>query len=360
MTKKWFLTLLVFMGISQTAHAVDILAYTPPFEADKKETRIQYQPLTTATKPWKLCAVYPHLRDSYWLSINYGMVEHAKQLGVQLNVLEAGGYNNLEKQQSQLEECRAWGADAIILGTVDRSAYNGKLGQLTGNIPVFATINDLDTSDPDSKKHIIARVGTSWYNMGHKTGEFLAKRHPRGSGIVNVALLPGPLQRGGTKPVVQGFIDAIADSDINIVSTLWADNSKELQRNLIHQLYASGHHIDYIVGGAVPAEVAISELRATGQSDDIKVVSTYLSHGVYRGLLRHKILFAPTDKMAQQAMLSIDQAVRYLEHKPLQLDLGPIVEGLTPSHLPEAIIADSLSPAEFRPVFSVADHQMLR
>ncbi|MGF1726109.1 TMAO reductase system periplasmic protein TorT [Photobacterium nomapromontoriensis] len=353
MINKWFLALLLLTGISQSANAVEILTYTPPFSADKKATVIQYRPLTTASKPWKLCAVYPHLRDSYWLSIDYGMVEHAKQLGVQLNVLEAGGYTNLDKQQSQLEECREWGADAIILGTVDSSAYNGKFSQLTGDIPIFSTINYLDNSDPDSKEHIIARVGIDWYNMGYKAGEFLAKRHPRDSGIMNIALLPGPLKRGGTKPVVQGFIDATANSDINIVTTLWADNSKELQRNLIHQLFSSGHHIDYIVGGAVATEVAISELRTAGKSHDIDLVSTYLSHGVYRGLLRNKILFAPTDKMAQQAMLSVDQAVRYLEHKPLQRDLAPIVEGLTPSHLPEAVIADSLSPAEFRPVFNV-------
>ncbi|MFB9932744.1 TMAO reductase system periplasmic protein TorT [Photobacterium aphoticum] len=339
--------------MSTLVQAAEIVAYTPPFSADKQAHEIYYQPLTSATKPWKLCAVYPHLKDSYWLSINYGMVEHAKALGVQLKVLEAGGYPNLDKQKRQLMDCRDWGADAIILGTVDSQAYKGKLSQYTGNIPVFATINSLDVSDEDSAKNVVARVGIDWYEMGCKAGQFLAKHHPRGSGIVNVALLPGPLQRGGTKPVVQGFLDAVANSDINIVTTLWADNSKELQRNLIQQLFATGHDIDYIVGGAVATEVAISELRANHMADEIKLVSTYLSHGVYRGLLRDKILFAPTDKMAQQAMLSVDQAVRYLEKKPLQRDLAPIVEGLTPTHLPKAVIAESLSPAEFRPVFSV-------
>ncbi|WP_428476812.1 TMAO reductase system periplasmic protein TorT [Photobacterium japonica] len=353
MMKKWLLPALLLLSASQCALAAEILAYTPPFTADKQATAIEYQPLKTASKPWKLCAVYPHLKDSYWLSINYGMVKHAQALGVQLKVLESGGYPNLAKQERQLSDCRDWGADAIILGTVDSQAYKGNLSQFTGDIPVFATINSLDMGDANSAKNITAHVGVDWYEMGCKAGQFMAKRHPRGSGIVNVALLPGPLQRGGTKPVVKGFLDAVANSDINIVTTLWADNSKELQRNLIQQLFATGHDIDYIVGGAVATEVAISELRTNNMADQIKLVSTYLSHGVYRGLLRDKILFSPTDKMAQQAMLSVDQAVRYLEHKPLQRDLAPIVEGLTPDHLPKAVIAESLSPAEFRPVFSV-------
>ncbi|WP_052260889.1 TMAO reductase system periplasmic protein TorT [Photobacterium gaetbulicola] len=353
MINKIAVILLAIAGFSHTAHAVEVIAYSPPFGANKQATPIQYQPLNTASKPWKLCAVYPHLKDSYWLSVNYGMVEHAKKLGVELKVLEAGGYPNLDRQQSQLVDCRKWQADAIILGTVDSLAYENRLTQLTEDIPVFATINYLDTTDPDSHDNVMARVGIDWYEMGRLTGEFLAKRHPKGSGKVNVALLPGPQKRGGTKPVVQGFYDATKGSDINIVTTLWADHSKELQRNLIQQLLTSELHFDYIVGGAVAAEVAISELRTKHLSGETQILSTYLSHGVYRGLLRGKILFAPTDKMAQQAMLSVDQAVRYLEGKPLKKDLAPILALLTPASLDSDAIAESLSPAEFRPVFHV-------
>ncbi|WP_299014003.1 TMAO reductase system periplasmic protein TorT [uncultured Photobacterium sp.] len=350
---------LLFFAI-QSAHGAEIITHEPPFNDNQHSQVIKYRPLKNAAKAWKICAVYPHLKDSYWISINYGMVEHAKELGIQLKVLEAGGYPNLDKQQTQLQDCQQWEADAIILGTVDRIAYNGILSRLTGNIPVFATINDIDMHDKDISQSVYARVGVDWYDMGKAAGQFLAERHPKGSGVVDIAWLPGPSQRGGTKPVTQGFRDAIKNSDINIVTTLWADNSKELQRNLIQQLFADETHLDYIVGGAVAAEVAISELRANDKLNEIKIVSTYLSHGVYRGLRRGRILFAPTDKMAQQAMLSLDQAVRYLESKPLKRDISPKIEWLTPKHLPSTVIADSLSPAEFRPAFSVYNHQVQR
>lgn len=354
-----FLFISFSMGI-KTVYAREVLSHTPPFSPDAIEVAIDYQPLTKAAKPWKICAVYPHLKDSYWLSINYGMVQQAKQLGIELNVFEAGGYPQLQKQKSQLTACKNWGADAIILGTVDRDAYNGILANLTGDIPVFAMTNDVDFTDPTIRKTVKARVGVDWYYMGKQAGDFLAKRHPKGSGKVKVAWLPGPKLRGGTKPVSTGFNDAVHGSDIEVITTLWADNSKELQRDLIQQLFDNHTDIDYIVGGAVAAEVAISELRTNHKSDDIKIVSTYLSHGVYRGLRRGKILFSPTDKMAQQARLSIDQAVRYLENKPSDIDLAPKIEALTPDHLPEDTITDSLSPAEFRPAFHVSDHHIKR
>ncbi|KJG02724.1 TMAO reductase system periplasmic protein TorT [Photobacterium angustum] len=341
----------------QASSAQEVISYQPPFQADKKATEIQYDFLTSVTKPWKVCAVYPHLKDSYWLSINYGMVKQAKKLGITLKVMEAGGYPNLDKQTLQLQKCHQWGADAIILGTVDDEAYNGILSKLIGNTPVFLMTNNIDFTDPDIRQHVKAKVGVNWYDMGKATGEYLAKRHPKGSGIVKVAWLPGPQLQGGTKPVSRGFKDAIKNSDVEIVTTLWADNSKELQRNLIQQILASKEEINYIVGGAVAAEVAISELR-THDIHNIKIVSTYLSHGVYRGLRRHRILFAPTDKMAEQAMLSIDQAVRYLEHKPVVLDVAPSIVNLTPEYLPKKVIAESLSPAEFRPSFYVKDHHV--
>ncbi|GAL33830.1 periplasmic protein torT precursor [Vibrio maritimus] len=141
-----------------------------------------------------------------------------------------------------------------------------------------------------------------------------------------------------------------------MVETLWADNDKELQRNLIQEMIESYPTLDYIVGSAVAIEAAISELRAQPHHADIKLLSIYLSHGVYRGLLRNKVEFAPTDKMVEQGQLSIRQAVHYLRNEPYETDLAPKIEVLTPMLLDERVIAESLSPSAFRPIFSVKGH----
>lgn len=314
-------------------------------------------PLSNAPTSEKVCAIYPHLKDSYWLSVNYGMVTEAQNQGITLKVLESGGYPNIDKQRTQLVACRDWGADAIILGTVSPTAFSDDLSQYTQDIPVFATVNHLIV-DNEQRKHVKGVVGVDWYWMGHKVGEHLAQLHPQGSGIVDVAFLPGPESSGGTKPVILGFLEAIKGSDINIVETLWADNDKELQRNLVQKVIEGFPQVDYIVGSAVAIEAAISELRAQPQRShadkpDVKLLSIYLSHGVYRGLLRNKVEFSPTDKMVEQGQLSIRQAVHYLRNEPYQTDLAPNIEVLYPDSLDEWIIAESLSPSAFRPIFSV-------
>ncbi|PAR40712.1 TMAO reductase system periplasmic protein TorT [Vibrio metoecus] len=299
----------------------------------------------------KLCALYPHLKDSYWLSVNYGMVEEARKLNLDLRVMEAGGYPNHDKQQQQIALCVRWGADAILLGTVSPELYQHDLARYTRSVPVFATVNQL-LLDEKQQKHLKGEVGVDWYWMGFYAGEYLARKHPKGSGEVNIVALPGPASRGGTQPVMQGLQDAIRDSDVRIIQTLWADNDKELQRNLIQQVLEQ-HKIRYLVGSAVAIEAAISELRTLNQSEQIGLIATYLSHGVYRGLLRGRVEFAPTDQMVEQGRLSVRQAAAFLRAQPYTKQQAPKIEALTPTHLEKKIIADSLSPSEYRPVFHV-------
>ncbi|MBN3572037.1 TMAO reductase system periplasmic protein TorT [Vibrio neptunius] len=307
--------------------------------------------LSAAEGPLRLCALYPHLKDSYWLSVNYGMVDEAKKLGVDLKVFEAGGYPNQAKQKEQLENCQRWKADAIILGTVAPDLYMNSLRQFAVDTPVFASVNELILGS-HSRKQLKGEVGVDWYWMGYYTGQYLKDKHPLGSGTKNIVLLPGPDSSGGTKPVIRGFLTAIEDSDIQIVETYWADNDKELQRNLVQQSIER-EDLDYIVGSAVAIEAAISELRTVGKTDQIGLISTYLSHGVYRGLLRNRVEFAPTDKMVKQGRLSVKQAVSYLKGQPYEKSEAPSIEALTPENLKPQVISDSLSPSEYRPTFYV-------
>ncbi|XHF83206.1 TMAO reductase system periplasmic protein TorT [Vibrio sp. HN007] len=299
----------------------------------------------------KVCTIYPHLKDSYWLSVNYGMVMEAEAAGLELKVLESGGYPNVNKQRQQLASCYQWGADAIILGTVSPNAYLDQINQLIGDTPLFATVNHLNIGVKD-RPQFEGEVGVDWYWMGYNAGQYLAQKHPKDSGTVNVAWLLGPRFSGGTKPATQGFYDALDDSDVNIISTYWGDNDKEIQRNLAQRVLELPD-IDYIVGGAVSIEAAISEIRKAPEHQNIGLISTYLSHGVYRGLLRNKVEFASTDKMVLQGRYSIQQVASFFDDQPYEMSLSPVIEKLTPENIRLTDIKDSLSPLGYRPVFSV-------
>ena len=336
---------LLTVGV-QSAHSWPVDNRTPAFQFDQAVVT-ELSPLSKANKSWRLCALYPHMKDSYWLSVNYGMVEQARQLGVELQVAEAGGYHQLERQWQQIQDCLSWQADAILLGTVSFAEFNHRLRAENNSTPLFGLVNNL------SSEKLSGRIGVPWYQMGYQTGLFLAERHPSGSPEVSIAWFPGPKQRGGTPESEQGLRDALVDSSVNIIVTANGDNDRNVQRNLLQQVLDQHSELDYVVGSAVMAEVAINELRKRNLRKPPEVISHYLSHGVYRGLKRGKILMANSDQMVLQGRLAVDQSVRFLEGLEFLPDIGPRIIRLTLDNTQQHQSDWSLSPAGFTPTYRV-------
>ena len=321
--------------------------WSRPFDYTSPSRVIDYQPLEATSRKWTVCASYPHLKDSYWLSVNYGMVEEARRLGVALKLVEAGGYPNLERQRAQILECIASGADVLVVGTVSFRGLTDTILEIAKDIPVVSAVNDI------ADDGIAAKSGVSWITMGARAGEFLAGLHPKGSPPVKVAWFPGPSGSGWVDFVETGFRGAIAEAAVEVVVTKWGDTGKEIQVILIEEALEERPDIDYIVGSAVTAEAAVSVLRARGLTGRIKVVADYFTHAVYRGIKRDRILAAPTDFPVLQGRLAIDQAIRVLEGALEVRHAGPAIVMMTPDNVDAIGPEGSLAPAWFSPTFMV-------
>ena len=62
--------------IAGAAYAADWYPYDaakiePPFAADGKSVDVTYVPLDKATKPWNICVSFPHMKDAYWLGVDW-------------------------------------------------------------------------------------------------------------------------------------------------------------------------------------------------------------------------------------------------------------------------------------------------
>lgn len=319
--------------------------WATPFDYSSDSRRIEYQPTAKASKPWRLCISYPHLKDAYWLNVNYGMVQEAQRLGIGFTLVEAGGYPNLERQRQQIEQCTRADADALIVGTVSFRGLNQSITRIAEKIPVLATVNDIEDQG------ITAKSGVSWTTMGQVAGEYLAQRHKAGSEAVTVAWFPGPQGAGWVEFIEAGFKRGLKDSAVEVVVTKWGDTGKEIQRTLVQEVLESHPQVDYIVGNALMAEAAISTLRNRNLQSRIKVVSTYFTPAVYRGIRRGRILAAPTDAPVMQGRISIDQAVRVLEGRDFIKHAGPQIQMIDQDNWQEFKVSDSLAPPSFLPTF---------
>lgn len=333
-------------GVSPSAMATELYRWEPPFSYESSPIPFPYRPSTPPAKPWHLCAVFPHVKDAYWLAVDYGMFAEARRLGVTLHIHEAWSYANLPRQRELLQKCAAMSdVDAIILGSVSFAGLTDIIKTTSRSKPVFATVNDI------ANDGLSGKVGVPWYDMGHLIGRYLVKQHQNDNTAIPIAWFPGPRAAGWVPFVERGFRDAIQNSPIRIVTTGWGDTDKAVQRNLVQVALENYPQIRYFVGNAMMAEAAVSILREKGLEKKKGILSTYFTPGVYRGIARGKILAAPTDSPVLQGRLSIAQAVDLLEGRDYVKHLGPVIKVIDHAALQSLDLEESISPPTFVPQF---------
>ena len=307
-----------------------------------------YTPLDKAAKKWDICVSFPHMKDAYWMAVDYGVVAESERLGVKMQLVEAGGYTNLNKQISQIEDCVSAGSQGVVIGAISYDGLNNLVSELKSkNIPVIDVINGISSPELSAKSLV------SFGEMGSKAGEYIAKLHPKGSGEVKVAWFPGPPGAGWVEAGNKGFLDAVKDSDIKVVETKYGDTGKEIQLKLVEDTLEAHPDIKYIVGTSPTAEAAIGLLRDRGLEGKIDVLAYYFTPGVYQGIKDGRILAAPTDSAVIQGRVAIDQVVRILEGKDYLKHVGPQLYVIDKTNIGTFDQNSSLAPADFKPTFNV-------
>ncbi|MGA8753573.1 TMAO reductase system periplasmic protein TorT [Candidatus Deferrimicrobium sp.] len=325
-----------------------VQVWDPPFNMDSPRKNVEYVPLEKASKKWNICVSFPHMKDAYWLAVDYGVVSEAKRQGVKMQLVEAGGYTNLSKQISQLEDCIASGANALVIGSISLEGLNNFVAEAAKKgIPVVDVINGI------SSPAVSAKSLVSFGEMGYKAGEYLAKLHPKGTPPVKVAWFPGPAGAGWVEAGNKGFHQSIANSAIEVVATKYGDTGKEVQMKLVEDTLEANPDIKYVVGTAVTAEASVGLLRRRNLQNKVKIMSYYFTPGVYLGITRGEIMAGPTDSPVIQGRIAIDQAVRILEKKSYLKHVGPALYIVDSKNIKTFQKGSSLAPDDFKPTFKV-------
>jgi periplasmic protein TorT len=311
-----------------------------------------------------ICVSFPHLKDSYWAGVAYGIISEAKRLQQKITLLEAGGYTNLENQLNQIDDCMANGADALIVGPISKHGNAKQIDLIRARgIPVIVIITGIDTV-------IDANSLQSFSNMGFTTCQWIAQQnHNKDTQII---WFPGPPSAGWSVAADQGCRQALQGTSVTIVDTKWGDTGKAIQLQLVEdvlQTHAPNNQpeFDYLVGTATSIEAAVGALRARGLKKKVKLVAYYYTPGMDIFIRRGLIDMAPSDQMITQARVAVDQAVRLLEDLPMATGgrpeygqtgrftehVQPPIVIVTPSTIDDFDSRTTLAPKHWSPVFSV-------
>ena len=269
---------------------------------------VDYTPLEKAEKPWHLCVLYPHMQDSYWVSVNYGVIEEAKRLGIKISAFQAGGYTALPKQVSQYDDCLASGADAILIAAISEAGMAAKITEGMGKGVVNVSV-----ANPILETPITARVTADFYQKGFQTGEY-AKEYLGDKGG-NAVGFPGPQGSGWAETYMSGFRDSLAKGNVKLLSEQYGEASVPAQLRLVEDALQTFPDMNVIWGGAPTAEAAVGAVIDAGR-DDVTIISSYENQSMLKLVSEKKVLAFATEYPVMMGRLSVDIAVRALEKKP--------------------------------------------
>jgi len=332
-------------------YPVEVDVWNPPFNDQRQREQKLYTPLEKAQKKWRIRVFIPHLKDAYWLGVNYGLIDEARRLGISLSIYEAGGYDQLAVQRRQLEETLKEKPDGLIIGAISLNGLNDLVKKAADQgIPVLDLINGI------SSPHIMARTAVTYWDNGYQTGQYLLGLQKIAGKPLVIAWFPGPKGPGWVAAGDQGFREAVAGDLIKILHTEYGDTGIAVQGKLIESVLARDTAgLDFIVGTTVTAEAAVKALRRRDLKDNVKVLSYYYSPGVHRGIRRGDIVAAPTDCQVLQARIAVDVIVRILEKRDYYKHVAPRVQVVDGSNIRTWDSSTTLAPRGFRPIFSIND-----
>ncbi|MES0002465.1 TMAO reductase system periplasmic protein TorT [Mesorhizobium sp. M0051] len=311
----------------------------------KKVEALDYVPLEKAEKPWNLCVLFPHLKDSYWVSVDYGIVEEAKRLGVKVTVLQAGGYDALPKQLSQYDDCVASGAQGILVAAISEAGLAAKLkeGDAKGLVQIAVANPILETP-------ITARITPDTYQKGFQEGEYLKKY--LGDKKTTAIGLPGPQGSGWAESYMAGFRDSTKTGNIKLAAELYGEPGVPQSLRLVEDALQTYPDLNVIWGGAAAAEAAVSAVADAGR-DDVVIMSSYENQTMLKLVKEGKVLGFAAEYPVMMGRISVDLAVRALEKKDYEKVLLVAPGIVTKDNVDKIDPTQIFAPDGWKPEFSV-------
>ncbi len=307
-------------------------------------------------KEYHIGVLLPHLKDSYWKAANYGIIKHAKELGIKVTLYTANSYSHVKKQKKQLKTLATEiNVDGIILATVSYSKMDGLVKKIQkAGTPIIELINDIFTP------RIKAKALVPYFDMGFRAGQYVAS-DSEGEDI-QIAFFPGPKDSGWASATYEGFLSAMykhkkKDQKVKILGPTYGDTIPCIQSNLLQNAMSEYKYseIDYIVGCAVAAEQAAKSLKnETSQENKPKIVSTYTTGNVYELLEKGIISAAPSDQTVLQCEMALDMMVKVLNGEEAGKDFpfrtGPLIPVITRKNVDKFNYQELFGEKDYTPV----------
>jgi ABC-type sugar transport system substrate-binding protein len=269
------LLLVLCVGAAQAAPAQTAQKSAKSTEATKPaktgEPGDEYPRPARPAKQYTIGVLVPHLSNPFFVAMSYGYVDEGDKLGARIILHEAGGYQYLEKQISQMEDLIASKVDAIDLVAINGAGTAPMVDRaVAAGIPVI-NCNVMTDSD-----NVVTRIRSDDQEVGRMQADFMAKALNRKG---NVVMLRGPAGTSWANYRGNGFKQRIAEiaPGIKILGEQYSQNSPVDGLRLMEDFLQTYPQIDGVYNGSDMVGVGSAQaIRAAGKAGKTVITATDL------------------------------------------------------------------------------------
>jgi ABC-type sugar transport system substrate-binding protein len=301
------------------------------------------KPTTSGQKTYTIGVALANLPDPFQVSQYYGMVEEAKKEGnVKLILADAGGYNNVAKQVSQLQNFITQHVDAVILIACSPSGTQSAVEQLKAhNIPVINVGSK--TNGPT-----VTYVGSDNKQIGEDEAiQMVDLLHGKGS----VIMLSGPAGASWAVIRSQAFQAYIkAHSSINIVKEQWEDSSPMAGLNTMSNLLNVFPNVNGVYTGSdFLGDGAADAIKAAGKTGQMVITTAVLEPETVSYIKNNRIQMTAAQRGVLIGSKSVQATMDALNGKtvPALISVPDLI--VTPSNIGTVDMSQIQAPADFKP-----------
>jgi ABC-type sugar transport system substrate-binding protein len=260
----------------------------------------------------EIAVLLPAAGDPYFKLKACGYLEAGKQAGYDVKIYDAGGYGNLDRQVSQIQDVIQRKVSGIVLVPASSDGTVPVVEQaVAAGIPV---INDGIATHSDKATGF---VGEPSYVMTELLASFVADKL---GGKGEVVMLSGPSGLDLTKLRVNGFKDYLAKfPQMKVVAEKFTSTSSAEALNTMQDFLQSHPTAEAVYTFNGPVAIgAVQALRAAGKKPgDVLVVTTDMEVETERMIKEGWIQATVVSQPVIMAKLAVQHAIDAAEKKPI-------------------------------------------
>lgn len=260
----------------------------------------------------KIGLIVSTLNNPFFVSLKEGAEAKAEEAGVELVVLDS--QNDPAKELSNMEDLVTQGVSVILINPTDSDAVGNAINVANeSNIPVITL--DRGASSGEVATHIASDNVAG----GVMAGEFIVEQLG-GSG--KAVELEGIAGTSAARDRGQGFNDAIANSDIEVVAKQVADFDRTQGLNVMENILQAQPEIDAVF--AHNDEMALGALKAIQDSGrEIMVVGFDATDDAVKAVEAGEMAATVAQQPSLIGSLGVENAQKLLNGESLE-DFVPV------------------------------------